>query len=67
MFSIVLLSSDFIIKEADDLLCDLSVRFPGYRSRGPGLDSQHCRIFLLVVGLEWGPLSLVRIIKQILE
>jgi hypothetical protein len=28
-----------------DCLCGLVVRFPGYRSRGPGFDSRHCQIF----------------------
>jgi hypothetical protein len=47
-----------------DRLCGLLVRVPGYRSRGLGFDSQ---IFLEVVGLERGPLSLVRIIEELLE
>jgi hypothetical protein len=41
-------------------------RVPGYRSRGPGFDSRF-QIFLEVVGLEWCPLSLVRIIEKLLE
>jgi hypothetical protein len=43
------------------------VRVPGYRSRDPGFDSRHYKIFLEVVGLERGPLSLVRIIEELLE
>jgi hypothetical protein len=34
---------------------------PGYRSRGPGFDSRRYQIFWQVVGLEWGPIRLVRI------
>jgi hypothetical protein len=43
-----------------DCLCGLVVRVPGYRSRGHGFDSRRYQIFWEVVGLEWGPLSLVR-------
>jgi hypothetical protein len=43
------------------------VRVPGYRSRGPGFDSQRYQIFREVVGLEQGSLSLVRIIEELLE
>jgi hypothetical protein len=50
-----------------DRLCGLVVRVPGYRSRGPGFDSQRYQIFWEVVGLERGPLSLVRIIEKLLE
>jgi hypothetical protein len=42
-----------------DRLSGLVVRVPGYRSRGPGFDSRRYQIFWEVVGLEWGPLSLV--------
>jgi hypothetical protein len=49
-----------------DRLCGLVVRVPGYRSRGPGFYSQSYLIFW-VVGLERGPLSLVRIIEVLLE
>jgi hypothetical protein len=42
------------------------VRVPGYRSRDPGFDSRRY-IFYEVVGLEWGPLSFVRIIEELLE
>jgi hypothetical protein len=50
-----------------DRLCGLVVRVPGYRYRGPGFDSRRCQIFWEVVVLEWGPLSLVRIIEELLE
>jgi hypothetical protein len=48
-------------------LCGLVVRVPSYRSRGPGFDSRRYQIFWEVVGLERGPLSLVRITEQLLE
>jgi hypothetical protein len=50
-----------------DRLCGLVVRVPGYRSRGPGFDSRRYQIFLEVVGLERGPLSLVKIIEELPE
>jgi hypothetical protein len=43
------------------------VRVPGYRRRGPGYDSRRYQIFLEVVGLERGPLSLVSINGELLE
>jgi hypothetical protein len=49
------------------LLCGLVIRVPGYKSRGPGFDSRRCQIFWEVVGLERDPLSLVRIIEELLE
>jgi hypothetical protein len=49
----------------DDRLCGLVVRVPGYRSRGPGLDSQLYQICLEVVGLQRGPLSLVSTIEDL--
>jgi hypothetical protein len=42
-------------------------RVPGYRSRGPGFDSRLYKIFWEAVGLERGPLSLVRIIEELFE
>jgi hypothetical protein len=36
-------------------------------SRGPGVDSRRYQIFREVVGLERGPLSLVRITEELLE
>jgi hypothetical protein len=50
-----------------DCLCGLVVRVPGYRSRNPGFDSRRYQIFWEVVGLERGPLSLVRITEELLE
>ena len=41
-------------------LCGLVVRVSGYRYRGPGFDPRRYKIFWVVVGLERGPLSLVR-------
>jgi hypothetical protein len=41
------------------------VSVPGYRSRGPGFNSQRYQIE--VVGLERGPLSLVKITEDLLE
>jgi hypothetical protein len=43
------------------------IRIPGYSPRGPGFDSRHYQIFLVVVGLKQGPLSLVRINEELLE
>jgi hypothetical protein len=45
----------------------LVVRVPGYRSRSPKFDSRRYQIFWEVVGLERGPLSLMRIIEEVLE
>jgi hypothetical protein len=50
-----------------DRLCGLVVRVPGYRSWGPGFDSRRYQIFWELVALERGPLSLVRIIEELLE
>jgi hypothetical protein len=47
--------------------CGLVVRVPGYRSRDPGLNSRRDQIFWEVVGLERGPLSLVRITEELVE
>jgi hypothetical protein len=48
-------------------LCGLVVRVPDYRSRGLGFDSRGYQIFWEVVGLERGPLSIVRIFEELLE
>ena len=48
-------------------LCGLVVRVYGYRYRGLGFDSRRYQIFWVVVGLERGPLSLVRSIDELLE
>ena len=50
-----------------DRLCGLVVRVSGYRYRGLGFDSRRYQIFGVVVGLERGPLSLVRSIEELLE
>jgi hypothetical protein len=50
-----------------DRLCGLVARVPYYRSRGPGFDSRCYHISWEVVGLERGPLSLVRLIEELLE
>jgi hypothetical protein len=50
-----------------DRLCNLVVRVPGCRPRSPGFDSRRYQIFCLAVGLERGPLSLVRINEELLE
>jgi hypothetical protein len=57
--------SYFILKVL--LICGLVVRVPGYRPRGSGFDSRRYHIFWVSVGLERGPLSLVRINKELLE
>jgi hypothetical protein len=51
----------------NDHLCGLVVRVSGYRYRGPGFDFRRYQIFWVVVGLERGPLSLVRSIEELLE
>ena len=48
-------------------LCGVVVRVSGYRYRGLGFDSRRYQIFCVVVGLERGPLSLVRSIEELLE
>jgi len=50
-----------------DRLCGLVVRVSGHRYRGPGFDPRRYQIFWVVVGLERGPLSLVRSIQELLE
>jgi hypothetical protein len=47
--------------EEEDRLCGLVVKVPGYRYRGPGSIPGDTRL----VGLEWGPLSLVMIIEEL--
>jgi hypothetical protein len=42
-------------------------RVPGYRSGGPGFDGRCCQISGEAVGLEWGPLSFIRIIEELFE
>ena len=50
-----------------DRLCGLVVRVSGYRYRGLGFDSRRYHIFWVVVGMERGPLSLVRSNEELLE
>jgi hypothetical protein len=50
-----------------DRLCGLVVRVSRYRYRGPGFDYRRYQIFWVVVGLERGPLSLVRSIEELLD
>jgi hypothetical protein len=45
----------------------LVITVPGYRSRGLGFDSRHYKILLEVVGLERGPLNLVRITEELFQ
>jgi hypothetical protein len=52
---------------SSEIHCGLVFRVPGYRSRCPGFDSRRYQIFWEVVGLERGPLSLVRITEELLE
>ena len=49
------------VKLGRDRLCGLVVRVSGYRYRGPGFDPRRYQIFWVVVGLERGPLCLVRL------
>jgi hypothetical protein len=56
-----------MVSTGTDRLCCLVVTVPGYRSRGPGFDSRRYQIFWEVVGLERGPLSLVRSTEELLE
>jgi hypothetical protein len=53
--------------EDNDRLCGLVVRVPDYISRGSGFVSRRYQIFWEVVGLELGPLSLMRITEELLE
>jgi len=50
-----------------DRVSGLVVRVSGYRYRGPGFDPRRSQIFWVVVGLERGPLSLVRSIEELLQ
>jgi hypothetical protein len=70
LFWFVFLAEELLIMsyiESVHRLCGLVVRVSGYRSRGRGFDSQRYQIFWEVVGLERGPLSLMRIIEELLE
>jgi hypothetical protein len=50
-----------------DRLCGLVVRVLDYRYRGPGFDSRALQKKNKVVGLEWGPLSLVSTTEELLD
>jgi hypothetical protein len=50
-----------------DRLCGLVVTVPGCLPRGPGFDPLRYQIFCVAVGLERGPLSLMRINEELLE
>jgi hypothetical protein len=50
-----------------DRLRGLVLRVPGYRPRGPGFDCRFYQIFSVAVGLERGPIGLVRINEELLE
>jgi hypothetical protein len=50
-----------------DRLYDLVVRVSGYSRRGHRFDSWYYQFFYVAVGLERGPLSLVRINEELLE
>jgi len=55
------------IIQKHDRLCGLVVRVSGYRYRGPGFDPRRYQISWVVVGLERGPLSILRSIEELLE
>jgi hypothetical protein len=63
----VKLEFKLLLSKIVDRLCGLVVGVPGYRYRGSGFDFRRYQIFREVVGLERGPLSLVRIIEELLE
>jgi hypothetical protein len=44
-----------------DCLCSVVIRVPDCRSRGPEYDSRFYHVFCVAVGLERGPISLMRI------
>jgi hypothetical protein len=50
-----------------DRLSGPVVRVPDCLPRGPGFDSRRCHIFYVAIGLERGPLSLMRINEELLE
>jgi hypothetical protein len=58
-----------LIPHADytDSFCGLVARVPGFKSRGPEFESLCNMIFWEVVGLERGPLNLMKIIEELLE
>jgi hypothetical protein len=54
-------------KKGRDRLCALAARVPGYRLRGPGFYSRRYHIFWLLIGLERGPLGLIKITEELHE
>jgi hypothetical protein len=48
-------------------LCVLVVRVPGFRSRGSGSIPGATKFFWEIAGIEWGPLSFVSTIEELLE
>jgi hypothetical protein len=62
---IIIIIIRYVIR--NDCLCGVMVRVPGSGSRGPGFNSRRYQIFCKIVGLERGPLSLVRIVEELLE
>jgi hypothetical protein len=50
-----------------DCLCGVMVRVPDCWPRGPGFDSRRYQILCVAVGLERGPLNLVRINEELLD
>jgi hypothetical protein len=56
----------FPYSEKPDLLCGLVVRVLGYRSGGPG-SIPGTTEEKKVVGLEWGPFSLVSTTEELLD
>jgi hypothetical protein len=59
------LVSNSVHATAPDRLCGLTVGVPDYRSTGPGFDSRRYHIFVVVVSVERGSLSLVRITEEL--
>jgi hypothetical protein len=53
--------------DCNDLLYGLVVRISGCKPRGLEFDYRRYKILWVAVGLEWGPLSLVRINEELLE
>jgi hypothetical protein len=62
-FSDIMLLSNYLWQYC---LCDLVVRIPSYRSRGPGSILWLYQIFWELVGLERGPFSLLSTTEELL-
>jgi hypothetical protein len=63
MYLITIMKTNYLV----DRLCGLVVSVPGCRPWGLGFDFRRYHIFCVAVGLERGPLSLVRIYEVLLE